>query len=255
MKEILEHSGVSRSEYDAPHHLHAILNQTDDSHWVFDDFETGNTIESIATEIGGIVYHMPRPQSHVDAILQYGPHFNYDMVHFSELGHASIAKGLAELLRDVNVTKSDTVNPWQEVDSCQSWYQTGSIVNVSHSDDMKLARFGRNKFGLEVKPPSSWLRINNTLPYAADVFMSYMVTAPHQDYPAVTVSLSSSMATEVVPVERTNRYSVHVVQTVFVGRATVGGSTIEITPRETTRKLPFRVTGILITGASRLKKL
>ena len=251
LKQILEQSNVSRGEYH-PGHLHAIVNETDHADWIFDDFETGSVIESIAQEIGAVIYHMPRPDNSVQALLEYGPHFNYDMVHLSERGHASIAQGVAGLLRSMNVSKSNKINKWREIDACESWYQTGLTKNITHSSNTKIAKFGKKKFGLEVAAQSSWLRVNNPLPHPAAVFMSYMVTAPHQDYPAVSVALSqSSKTTEIIPVEKTNRYAIHVVQTVLLGTAPMGDSTILITPRET-RKYPFRVTGILITSAANI---
>jgi len=263
IKQMMEQSNVSKKEYQ-PSDLHSLVNQTDE--WVFDDFDSSSRIEAAASKIGALVFHLPRPENAHDAIQQYGHYFKYDMVHLSEQGHASLAKGLDALLQSSNATRSDRVNEWRDVDACHSWYQSGS-TNLKHNRETKMSQFGKKKYGLEVAPPLSWLTIDNPLPHRADVYISYMVTAPHQDYPAVSVELapasithaeggvseSSSTKTTIIPTDKTNRYAVHVVKTAFLGTVPpMGKHQIQITPLETEahRKFPFRITGVMVTSAT-----
>jgi hypothetical protein len=257
LKQIVEQSNISRTDYQ-PHHLYSMVKQTDT--WIFDDFDSSNRIESIAERVGAHIYHLPQPESANDAIREYGHYFNYDLVHFSEDGHAALARGLNELLQSINATRSDRVHEWRDVDTCHSWYETG-VTTVKHSDGMEMSQFAKKKFGLEVAPPISWLTIDNPFSHPAEIFMSYMVTAPHQDYPAVSVDLigtedsaeddMSTITTTIVPKDKTNRYAVHVVKTAFLGIVPpMGKRKVKITPLETGRNSPFRITGIMMTSTT-----
>lgn len=259
-KQLLEENkNITKKTYQ-PSDLYSIANQTDD--WIFDDFDTSSRIEAVAKDIGALVYHLPRPRNAQDALRKYGHYFQYDMVHLTKDGHAAVADGLRTFLHDAK--RSDRVNEWHDMDACQSWYQSG-VTNLHHSATMTMNHFGKKKFGLEVaSSKTSWLTIDNPLQQSADVYMSYMVTAPNQDYPSVSVDLVSSIkdasssktttkTTTVVPTDKTNRYAVHVVKTALLGTVPTGKSQIQITPLETDRKFPFRITGVTVTTATTTK--
>lgn len=249
-----------------------VLNGTVADEWTF-TIDQGATLEAIALEIGAQIYHQPRPDNPLEALKQYMHYFKNDMVHFSEAGHLSVARGIRDMIVASGIIYSNnstsTTNAWQDKDACQSWYQTGELVpthdTMTASDSvvtevgigLAMVKFGKTKHALEVAPPTAFLKFHNPLGRPVKVYLSYMMTAPQSDvYPAVLVSLTASSmttadTTRIEPYDsKTNRYSVHVLKHVYIGTLWPHGddtAMITITPKEENKKHPFRVTGIILT--------
>eukprot|EP00543_Licmophora_paradoxa_P005292 CAMPEP_0202454350 /NCGR_PEP_ID=MMETSP1360-20130828/12113_1 /ASSEMBLY_ACC=CAM_ASM_000848 /TAXON_ID=515479 /ORGANISM="Licmophora paradoxa, Strain CCMP2313" /LENGTH=403 /DNA_ID=CAMNT_0049073653 /DNA_START=187 /DNA_END=1398 /DNA_ORIENTATION=+ len=245
-----------------------IVNQTKHYEWEFRDSVSSHlAIQQAAYEVKGYIYDLHRPKSTLQAMLEYGPFFQWDMIHYSEAGHAMIAEEIRKLLARVDAQPSNETRPWKDKDRCMSWFETGEIPRGVEGDGVVMNQFTKHKYGLELQGRSARLGIRNTLNRTLNVYLSYMATGPHKDYPTAEVTIVTNdgenndsdhhgnmvndnvQSVIINPLEPTGAYPVHIVQSQLIGQIDVNSlsASIWIRPLQEDRPQPFRVVGIIMT--------
>jgi hypothetical protein len=103
--------------------LKLVLAKTVASDWTFygPDDPSNGFIDQAREAVGGYIYELPRPDNALEALLEYGKLFRWDMTHYTAEGHEFMENAILDILRQVNAGRHDEVNPWASVDVCNSW--------------------------------------------------------------------------------------------------------------------------------------
>jgi len=270
--------------------LEEALQLTTGDNWKFNNFDADSILEQIAHEVNGTVLTLatPDPDDSIASILRVAPMYLTDMSHFSELGHEWITNRIVDIVQAEQLTeRSDRTNPWDMIDVCLSWYESGTITNhdaVRTNMPMKQFTTDPNTPGTHFSLEASntlelnTMKFTNTNSNPQHLYLSHMVTGPHELYPSeIIASIYPTMESLVADNdndENTNtthrvvrnwynetlpQYAMHAVNHHYIGEIPVGTSYLNLkttTPSNSKNTYdPFRTVGILLAPAAFVDKV
>ena len=240
---IREKFGASASNTPAPDLLESILEGTQPSEWVFQEAtDKKNLITRVAAEVGGFVYHMPRPENSVEALKTHGRYYTSDMNHFTQAGHRFLQQELVKVLHEVNAEPTSQLGKWKEMDVCHLWYETGKVAGTHNAPTVS---FLNGRFALEFPTPESYMETRNPFPgRSISVWIDFIAGSPAGQYPKSQILLSPSGPVEIDPRLR-GKGELHVMKHAYVGMLEPSASrnlTVKVLDSKSSNH--FRIVGV-----------
>eukprot|EP00549_Striatella_unipunctata_P026044 CAMPEP_0118710582 /NCGR_PEP_ID=MMETSP0800-20121206/23479_1 /TAXON_ID=210618 ORGANISM="Striatella unipunctata, Strain CCMP2910" /NCGR_SAMPLE_ID=MMETSP0800 /ASSEMBLY_ACC=CAM_ASM_000638 /LENGTH=403 /DNA_ID=CAMNT_0006614815 /DNA_START=319 /DNA_END=1530 /DNA_ORIENTATION=+ len=226
----------------------------------FADFsDRDEIVRSVADEVDGHVVELYRPFDARVAMARYGHWFDTDWHHLSDKGHAAVAHAIESKLEQLSVDpakqmRTAKLGSWGDGDACISWFESGDCP-IGYSDGviLKAMDSSNKKHSLEIYygVPGT-VRVVNPFDEPRDLHLTYMSIGPApSEYPVTTVEFPRTPGLEQLELDPTCyvKYGkpVHVTKTTPVGVIPPGETFVHFQVREQ-KTLPFRLTGISITG-------
>mmetsp|Transcript_1843 Transcript_1843/g.2579 ORF Transcript_1843/g.2579 Transcript_1843/m.2579 type:complete len:450 (-) Transcript_1843:142-1491(-) len=233
--------------------------QADD--WLLARCEAQRGIQDQAVQdYGAILYDMPfNEQDPREIIAEQSNLFSSDFHHYSAEGHAYIANGILQTLREkgVAVQRNDELGSWGDGDVCDTWFESGE-TSVEHSENIEMKLFTRVKHSLELPTADlGYISITNPFDAPRELFLSYMGTDPPSKYPKTRAHLlkggninRQSIYREVDLDPTTTDYTehVHVGLSTSLGMVPPGKTTVLFRTLEENKEYPFRLLGYAISS-------
>lgn len=217
--------------------------------------------ESIASDIGAYVVHMPfnsRPDG-PNGWLAIADHFLAgDSFHMSaEGGHVWIHDQVKAIVDRVGVPKERNVGQFSAVDQCYNWLLDGSIdEGIKYSSNGSIVNMpNTEKYALEFDfensgDDGSWIELENKSSKGMSLAIGYMTTGPPPSkYPKVEATLPNGNKFILEP-EASDAYGdkpVHISRSVNIGTlAPLQTTRISFIPLEQS-DWPFRLIQVMVT--------
>jgi hypothetical protein len=237
----------------------ALKKLTKPEDWVYDNarsFSSNEQVERIQKEVGGIILRPPLPADVHQAVETFGNFFISDMSHYSKAGHLYVADQILQTLHDTNFrTEHDARGgPWQQMDTCESWFSTGTTPSMHIDPSLTMAEFKPGKFALEApQNKTAWMRVTNpSQTQRVQLILQHMTTGPECKYKAAKLTVKTTGESIIAECGALPYpMQVHVEQQKHIAFLQPGVSTIltiETLPDElqAPREYPFRIVGIFM---------
>jgi len=240
-----------------------VLKKTKEDDFVFLDSNEGWLREAVKDpSIDGIMinYELPNEHNYLNSMMEVWNFYINDMIHFSKFGHQWIRHQVMKLVREKLHTRSDNINPWESMDQCISWFQSGELEDniVSNMPMKDFADKSGQKYSLEASNPSiNFIEVENNNNQTQHLYLSHMSTGPKDYYGGGVVEIreknianNSSLTVDVSTLETWSSFPIHVMVHYYIGEIPKGKFYIMVRGNLTEGNRPFRTTGLIITPSN-----
>ena len=178
--------------------LNILVEGTMPEDWIFQEaVDKRDLLDRVSKEVGGHVYHMPRPENAVEAMRTFGRYYTPDMNHFTPAGHRFLQHELVKMMHQINAGPTDVLGTWTDRDVCELWYETG-VTSLAH--DAPTVTFLDKRHALEFQTSNHFLETRNPFPdRPVSVWIDFMAGSPEGQYPISQVQLAQSPPAEIKP--------------------------------------------------------
>ena len=243
---IRERYGAAANTMMAQEILDSLVEGRQPEDWFFHEaIDKMDLLDRISREVGGHVYHMPRPENAIEAMKTFGRYYTPDMNHFSHAGHRFLQQELVKVLHEIHAGPTDVLGTWTDTDVCDLWYETGSLPVAR---DAPTVTFLNNHYALEFQNPEHYMEARNPFPdRPVSIWIDFMAGSPNGQYPISQVQISQSSPVEIDPGLK-GKTELHVMKHAHVGMlepAARGNLTVRALDSSALNH--FRVVGVAYT--------
>jgi len=226
--------------------LASLVEGTQSEDWIFlESWEKKKLLERVATEVGGYVYHMPRPDNAIEALTTYARFYTPDVNHYTQAGHRFLQQQLVKVMHKLKAQRTSELGAWHDTDVCELWYETGTLA-IQH--EAPIVKFLNTRYALELATSESYLVTKNPFPdRSVSVWIDFMSGSPTGQYPKSRIRLEDQSPVKINP-RLKGKGELHVMKHAYVGMLEQSAAAkLTVKALDGDAFNPFRIVGVAYT--------